>query len=235
MGTQRRISTPSSIAVVHTSRWTRSISSSSTVRRPTSITGQAFEALQHLVDAGKIRYFGVSVEKVEEALKAIECQGVTSVKIIFNMLRHRPAELLFREVAARGVAVVVRVPLASGLLSGKYNRSSTFTPDDHRNYNRHGDAFDVGETFSGLPYEVGLAAVEEIRSLVPEGWTMAQMALRWILQFDAVSTVIPGAKSAEQAAANAAAADLPPLDDATMDAIADIYSRHARRHVHDRW
>lgn len=168
-------------------------------------------------------------------MKAIECQGVTSVKIIFNMLRHRPAELLFREVAARGVAVVVRVPLASGLLSGKYNRSSTFTPDDHRNYNRHGDAFDVGETFSGLPYEVGLAAVEEIRSLVPEGWTMAQMALRWILQFDAVSTVIPGAKSAEQAAANAAAADLPPLDDATMDAIADIYSRHARRHVHDRW
>jgi aryl-alcohol dehydrogenase-like predicted oxidoreductase len=196
---------------------------------------EVFEALGAMVERGLIRHYGVSVEKVEEGLKALEYPGVSSVQIIFNMLRQRPAGLFFREAAARGVAVVVRVPLASGLLSGKFDATSTFGSDDHRHYNRAGEAFDVGETFAGMPFEAGLAAVEELRGLVPAGWTMAQMALRWILQFDAVSTVIPGAKNAAQAAANASAADLPPIDDDTMAAVASIYERIARPHVHQRW
>ena len=196
---------------------------------------EVFDALDGLVEAGKIRYYGVSVEKVEEALKAVEYPGITSVQIIFNMLRHRPAALFFEQARARDVAVIVRVPLASGLLSGKYDASSTFTATDHRNFNRHAEAFDVGETFSGVPYEVGLAAVDALANLVPPGATLAQLALRWVLQFEAVSTVIPGARNAEQAMANAAAADLQSLDEATMAAVADVYDRFARPHVHHRW
>lgn len=196
---------------------------------------EVFAALDDLVTAGKIRHYGVSVEKVEEALKAIEFPGVKSVQIIFNMFRLRPAELFFAEAKKRQVAVIVRVPLASGLLAGKMTRETAFGQDDHRNFNRYGQAFDVGETFSGVDYESGLAAVEEIRQLLPEGATMAQFALRWILMFDAVSTVIPGAKNAQQAEDNARAADLPALTDAQMARIAEIYDHYARPQVHQRW
>ncbi|HKE95747.1 MAG TPA: aldo/keto reductase, partial [Povalibacter sp.] len=156
---------------------------------------EVFEAMDALVAAGKIRFYGVSVEKAEEALKAIEYPNVVSVQIIYNIFRQRPAELFFREAKERNVAVIARVPLASGLLTGKLNRSSTFASDDHRNFNRQGAAFDVGETFAGVPYDVALEAVEAIRPLVPAGTSMAAFALRWILMDDAVSVVIPGAKS----------------------------------------
>jgi aryl-alcohol dehydrogenase-like predicted oxidoreductase len=194
-----------------------------------------FAALDDMVRRGKIRHYGVSVERVEEALKAIEYPGVETVQIIFNMLRQRPAELFFREAAARDVGVIVRVPLASGLLTGKMTAQTTFAADDHRSYNRHGEAFDVGETFAGIDYETGLEAVNEIKALVPEGVTMAQLALRWILMFDAVSVVIPGAKNPSQAADNALAAQLPTLAPKTMAAIVDIYTRQARPQVHHRW
>lgn len=196
---------------------------------------EVFEVLDELVQAGKIAHYGVSVEKVEEALKAMEYPGVQSVQIIFNMLRQRPSELFFREALRRKVAVIARVPLASGLLTGKFSRETSFATDDHRNFNRHGEAFDIGETFSGVDYETGLQAVEELRALVPEGATMAQLALRWILMFDAVTTVIPGAKRPIQAIDNVNAADLPPLSDAQMRAVADIYDRYARAQVHQRW
>jgi aryl-alcohol dehydrogenase-like predicted oxidoreductase len=177
----------------------------------------------------------VSVEKVEEALKAIEYPGVESVQIIFNMFRHRPAERFFAEARARDVAIIARVPLASGLLTGKLRPDSAFAEDDHRQFNRKGEAFDVGETFSGVDFETGLAAVEEIRSLKPEGISMAQFALQWILSFDAVSTVIPGAKTAAQARDNAAAGDLGPLPDEGMRRVAEIYDRRIRAQVHHRW
>ncbi len=196
---------------------------------------EVFAAMDALVTAGKVRHYGVSVEKVEEALKAIEYPGVETVQIIFNIFRQRPAELFFREAAARGVGVIVRVPLASGLLSGKMTRATSFPADDHRNYNRHGDAFDVGETFAGVGFEEGLAAAEELAALVPEGVTMAQVALRWILMFDAVSTVFPGAKTPAQAQQNAAAAALAPLDEATMAAIGELYRRTVAPAVHHRW
>ncbi|MGY1520416.1 aldo/keto reductase [Luteimonas sp. A482] len=196
---------------------------------------ELFERMDRLVERGKLRSYGVSVERVEEALKAIEYPNVASVQIIYNMFRLRPAQLLFREAKRRGVAVIVRVPLASGLLSGKFRADTRFEADDHRQFNRQGEAFDVGETFSGVPYEVGLAAVEELRPLVPEGATMAQLALRWILMDDAVSVVIPGARNREQALGNIAAADLPALSQATMDAVARIYDEHIRPHVHQRW
>jgi aryl-alcohol dehydrogenase-like predicted oxidoreductase len=196
---------------------------------------EVFEGLDALVDKGKVRHYGVSVEKVEEGLKAIEYPGVETVQIIFNMLRQRPAGLFFREAAARDVGVIVRVPLASGLLTGKMTASTEFGADDHRTYNRTGDAFDVGETFSGIDFETGLAAVEALRGLVPEGATMAQLAIRWILMHPAVGTVIPGAKRPSQAIENTQAALLPPLDQATMDSIADIYDRLARPSVHHRW
>ena len=194
-----------------------------------------FEGLDDMVRRGKIRHYGVSVERVEEALKAIQYPGVETVQIIFNMLRLRPSELFFREAAERDVGIIVRVPLASGMLTGKMSTSTTFSDDDHRKYNRHGEAFDVGETFSGIDYETGLGAVEELKTLIPDGATMAQLALRWILKFDAVSVVIPGAKSPAQAADNALAADLPALSPATMAAIVDIYDRYARPQVHQRW
>jgi len=196
---------------------------------------EVFERMERLVERGKLRHYGVSVERVEEGLKAIEYPGVASVQIIYNMFRLRPAELFFREARRRGVAVIARVPLASGLLSGKFNRDTTFQADDHRQFNRQGEAFDVGETFSGVPYEVGLAAVEKLRPLVPEGATLAQLALRWILMDEAVTVVIPGARTPAQALGNIAAAGLPALPAETMDAVARIYAEDIRPYVHQRW
>lgn len=196
---------------------------------------EVFAALDDLKAAGKIRHYGVSVEKVEEALKATGFPGVESIQIIFNAFRRRPSELFFREAAIRDVGIIARVPLASGLLSGRMDRQSSFPPDDHRNYNRDGAAFDVGETFAGVPYEAGLDAVDAIRPLVPEGWTMAQLALRWILMWDEVSTTIPGAKNPQQAKDNAAAADLPPIDPETMAHLERLYRDQIGPLVHHRW
>jgi aryl-alcohol dehydrogenase-like predicted oxidoreductase len=196
---------------------------------------EVFEDLDAMVAEGRMEAYGVSVERVEEALKAIEYPNVATVQIIFNPFRRRPAELFFAEAARRGVGVIVRVPLASGLLSGRYTRDTTFAPDDHRTFNRRGESFDVGETFAGVPFEVGLEAVEELRPLVPEGATLAQLALRWILMHDAVSTVIPGARSPEQARANAVASALPALADATMARISSVYAERIAPHVHQRW
>jgi len=196
---------------------------------------EVFDALDGLVAAGKIRHYGVSVEKVEEALKSIEYPGVASVQIIYNLFRQRPQELFFREAQARQVGVIVRVPLASGLLTGKLRRDSRFAADDHRHFNRHGEAFDVGETFAGVPYEVAIDAVEALRALVPQDTTMAAFALRWILMADAVSVVIPGAKNRSQALANAVAGDLPPLSVETMRAARQIYEDRIARHVQQRW
>jgi aryl-alcohol dehydrogenase-like predicted oxidoreductase len=196
---------------------------------------EVFGVLDDLAAAGKIRYYGVSVEKVEEALKAIEYPNVQTVQIIFNMFRQRPTQLFFSQAKERQVGILARVPLASGLLTGKMRSDTVFEQNDHRNYNRRGEAFDVGETFAGVPYEVGLQAVEELRAWVPAGWTMAQMALRWILMFDAVSCAIPGAKRPAQAADNVAAADLPPIGEETMAALREIYERLIRPHVHHRW
>lgn len=196
---------------------------------------ETFGALDDLVQAGKIKYYGVSVEKVEEAIKAMEFPNVQSVQIIFNIFRTRPAELFFQLAQERQVAILARVPLASGLLSGKMTPQTTFTEDDHRNYNRYGQSFDVGETFSGVDYETGLEAVEEIRPLVPEGMTLAQFALRWILMFEAVSTAIPGAKNAQQATDNANASEFPPLSDETMADLGQIYEKYILEQVHQRW
>ena len=196
---------------------------------------EVFEALDTLKAQGKIRDYGVSVERIEEALKAIEFPGVVSVQIIFNIFRQRPAELFFEEARKRQVAIIARVPLASGLLSGKFRADSTFEDTDHRQFNRNGEAFDVGETFSGVPYEVGLHAVERLRPLVGGDTTMARFALRWILMFDAVTVAIPGARTAEQAQSNAAAADLPPLSDKVMAELRAIYDEDIRPHVHARW
>ena len=196
---------------------------------------EVFAALDDLVKAGKIKFYGVSVEKVEEALKAIEYPGVQSVQIIFNLFRLRPAELFFPEAQRRKVGILARVPLASGLLTGKMTRESTFSSDDHRNFNRYGQSFDRGETFSGVDYEIGLDAVEEIRKIVPSGETMAEFALRWILMYDAVSCAIPGAKRPSQVEDNVHAADLPPLTEAQMNAIQRIYDGSIRELVHQRW
>ncbi|MBV2183270.1 MAG: aldo/keto reductase, partial [Rhizobium sp.] len=171
----------------------------------------------------------------EEALKAIEYPGVQSVQIIFNMFRQRPAGLFFQEARRRNVAVIARVPLASGLLSGKITAATQFAAEDHRNFNRHGEAFDVGETFAGVPLETGLQAVEEVRKLVPAGTAMAAFALRWILMHEAVTVAIPGARNAAQAQANAAASDLPTLSSDVMAAAKDIYDRLIAPHVHQRW
>lgn len=196
---------------------------------------ELFGALDDLVQAGKIRYYGVSVEKVEEALKAIEYPGVQSVQIIFNIFRQRPSELFFAEAQRREVGILARVPLSSGMLTGKFTKKSTFTSDDHRQYNRHGEAFDVGETFSGVDYDLSLEAVEKLRALVPEGVTMAQFALRWILMYEAVSCTIPGAKNPQQASDNAKAADLPAFSGETMSAIQEIYDTMIKESVHHRW
>ena len=196
---------------------------------------EVFAALDDLTKAGKIRCYGVSVERVEEALKAIEFPNVQTVQIIFNCFRQRPAELFFREALRRGVGILARVPLASGLLSGKLSRESKFAEDDHRNFNRHGEAFDVGETFAGVDYEIALDAVEQIRDLVPSGVSMAAFALRWILMDEAVSCAIPGGKRPSQVEENCAAADLPALSQQTMAAVRAIYDARIRPWVHQRW
>lgn len=196
---------------------------------------EMFEGLEEIRKAGKIKHYGVSVEKVEEALKAIEYPGVVSVQIIFNMFRQRPAALFSQEAKRRNVAVIARVPLASGLLSGKITAATQFAAEDHRNFNRNGEAFDVGETFAGVPFETGLAAVEEVRKLVPAGASMAQFALRWILMHEAVTVVIPGARNGEQAKANAAASDLAALSADVMAASREVYERLIAPHVHHRW
>jgi len=194
-----------------------------------------FAAMDDLVKAGKIQHYGVSVERVEEGLKAMEFPNVESIQIIFNMFRQRPAERLLAEAQRRGVATIIRVPLASGLLTGKLTTTSTFAANDHRNFNRHGEAFDVGETFAGVPYETGLKAVEELKSLVPGGATLAQLALRWILMFDGVSTIIPGGKNPRQVEDNCGAGALAPLTKQQMEAVRSVYDRYIRASVHQRW
>jgi aryl-alcohol dehydrogenase-like predicted oxidoreductase len=196
---------------------------------------EVFGVLDDLARAGKLRAYGVSVETVDEARRAIRHPHVQTVQIIFNMFRLKPAKSFFAEAKAKNVGILARVPLASGLLTGKMRADSTFPANDHRQYNRHGEAFDQGETFSGVPWETGLAAVERLRPLVPPGATLAQLALRWILMFDAVSCAIPGARTAAQARDNAAAADLPPLTDHQMAAVRALYDDTIRVHVHHRW
>jgi aryl-alcohol dehydrogenase-like predicted oxidoreductase len=194
-----------------------------------------FLILDDLVKAGKIRHYGVSVETLEEAFKAIEIPNVQTVQIIFNCLRQKPAEQFFERAKQKQVGILARVPLASGMLTGKLRPDSTFPADDHRNFNLHGEAFDVGETFSGVDFATGMQAVEEVRRLLPVGFTMGQFALRWILMFDAVTCAIPGAKTSEQAGANSSASDLPPLSAETMTAVRRIYDDKIRPLVHDRW
>ena len=196
---------------------------------------ETFDALDALVEAGRVESYGVSVERVEEGLKAIEYDGVETVQIIFNPFRQRPADLFFREARRRDVGVIVRVPLASGLLAGTVDADATFPENDHRNYNREGEAFDVGETFAGVPLDVGVEAAEALRPLVPEGATMAQFTLRWILDFDAVSTVIPGSTDPGHVRDNVAAADLDPLPEETHASVREVYDRRVSEHVHHRW
>ncbi len=196
---------------------------------------EVFATLDDLVKQGKVRYYGVSVEKVEEALKAIEYPGVQTVQLIFNIFRQRPAELFFGEARKRKVGILARLPLSSGMLTGKLTLQSQFAPDDHRAFNRHGEAFDRGETFSGIDYETGLKAVSELRTLVPESMTLAQFALRWILMFDAVACAIPGAKNAAQVEENVRAADLPALSDDKMLAVRRAYEERIRPLVHHYW
>jgi aryl-alcohol dehydrogenase-like predicted oxidoreductase len=196
---------------------------------------EVFEVLEDLVADGKLRYYGASVKSPEEGLKAMDFPNVQSVQIIFNMFRHRPAELFFGEAKRRRVGILARVPLASGLLTGKLSPETMFAADDHRLFNRRGQAFDVGETFAGVDYETGLAAVEELKAICPPGISLPQFALRWILMFDAVTCAIPGGKRPQQVAENCSAADLPSLSEATMTAIRRIYDQYARPRVHQRW
>jgi aryl-alcohol dehydrogenase-like predicted oxidoreductase len=196
---------------------------------------EVFGILDDFARAGKIRHYGVSVEKVEEALKAIEFPNVQTVQIIFNIFRQRPSEFFFHEAQKKKVGILARVPLASGMLSGKLTRASKFSPDDHRAFNRHGEAFDRGETFSGVDFDTGLRAVEELKSLAPKNATMAQLALRWILEFPAVTCAIPGAKRPAQVAENIAASDLPPLSAGTLKKIRAIYEKEIGPLVHQYW
>jgi aryl-alcohol dehydrogenase-like predicted oxidoreductase len=196
---------------------------------------ELFAALDELQALGAVAHHGVSVERVEEGLKAIEFPGVATVQVVYNMLRQRPAESLLPQARARDVGIIVRVPLASGLLTGRLRPDTRFEPSDHRSYNRHGEAFDASETFSGVDYDLGLAAVERLRTILPDDAPMSGQALRWILMNECVSTVIPGAKTAEQAAANAASSDLPDLDDDVMAAIAELYRERIAPLVHQRW
>lgn len=196
---------------------------------------EVFAALDDIVKQGKIRYYGVSVEHVEQALKAIEFPNVQSVQIIFNMFRQRPADLLFNEAKRRQVGILARLPLSSGMLTGKFNSQSQFAPDDHRAFNRYGEAFDRGETFSGVDYQVGLQAVEELRALVPAGMSLSQFALRWILMHEAVTCAIPGAKRPEQVEENMSASDLPPLSEDVMQQVKNLYERKVRPLVHHYW
>jgi aryl-alcohol dehydrogenase-like predicted oxidoreductase len=196
---------------------------------------EIFGILDDLVDQGKVRHYGVSVEKVEEAMKALDYPGVQSVQIIFNMFRLKPAEEFFAAARDAGVGILARVPLASGLLTGKFSRDTDFDPGDHRAFNREGEAFDRGETFSGVDYERGLDAVDALREIAPDGPTMAQWALRWILSFPEVTTAIPGARNEKQAVDNAAAAELPAPSESDRAAVRDVYDRFFRETVHPRW
>ncbi len=204
---------------------------------PTELYDQAevFGILDDMVTAGKLRYYGVSVEKVEEALHALKHPNVQSVQIIFNMLRLKPSEVFFAKAQAAEVGILARVPLASGLLTGKITEATTFESDDHRSFNRNGESFDKGETFSGVPLEEALVAIEALRNITPSGLTMTQFALRWITMFEAVTCAIPGAKTPEQAHDNALAADAPLFDDATMETVESLYDSHIRALVHEQW
>ena len=196
---------------------------------------RVFDALDTLVDEKRVAAYGVSVETCDEALRAIARPNVASVQIILNIFRRKPLEQVLPAAADAGVGIIARVPLASGLLSGKYDEHTQFAANDHRNFNRHGEAFDVGETFSGVPYDVGLSAAREVAAFTPANATTAQLALRWLIDQPGVTTVIPGARNAEQARANADAARLPALESSTLDALRDVYDRDIRRHVHARW
>ena len=196
---------------------------------------EVFAVLDDLVRQGKVQYYGVSVEKVEEGLKAIEYPGVQTVQIVFNIFRQRPAELFFARALERKVGILARVPLASGLLTGKMKPDSQFSSDDHRHYNRHGEAFDRGETFAGVDFALGLQAVDELRPLLLEGWSMAEFALRWILMFEAVSCAIPGAKRPAQVEDNCRAADLPAITPEAMQQVRNIYDKTIREKVHHYW
>jgi len=196
---------------------------------------EVFGILDDLVAAGKVRFYGVSVEKVDDALKAIRYPNMQTVQIIFNMLRLKPAERFFAAAKAAGAGIIARVPLASGLLTGKLSYASTFAADDHRSFNREGQAFDKGETFSGVPFDVALDAVAAIGALTPDGASLAQFALRWILMHEAVTCAIPGAKTVAQARQNIASAGLPPIDAATMAAVSRIYDERIRGLVHAHW
>jgi aryl-alcohol dehydrogenase-like predicted oxidoreductase len=196
---------------------------------------EVFGALDELVEEGKIRYYGVSVEKVEEALKAIEFPNVQTVQIIFNMFRQRPVELFFEQAKKKKIGILARVPLASGLLTGKMKPDTKFASDDHRQFNRHGEEFDRGETFSGVDYELGLKVVEQLKAVCPENMTMVQFALKWILMFDEVTCTIPGAKRPAQAEENFAASDLPPIPKETMDKVREIYNQNIIQLVHYYW
>jgi aryl-alcohol dehydrogenase-like predicted oxidoreductase len=204
---------------------------------PTEVYRQdeTFEALDRLREAGKVKNYGVSVEKVEEARLALNYPGVKTVQIILNIFRQKPIQEFFPLAEERNVGVIARVPLASGLLSGKMSVGREFPPDDHRNFNREGEAFDRGETFSGVDLETGLRAAEELKELVPEGYTLAQLALRWILMHPTVSCAIPGAKRPDQAEDNLAAAQMPPLSDEAMERVREIYDNHIRPEVHHQW
>ncbi|WP_327699535.1 aldo/keto reductase [Streptomyces sp. NBC_00459] len=202
---------------------------------PVYSSDEVFDALDTLVEEGRIARYGVSVETCEEALTAIARPGVTSVQIILNAFRMKPLAEVLPAAEKAGVGIIARVPLASGLLSGKYTKDTVFPENDHRTYNRHGESFDQGETFSGVDYATGVEAAAEFSALAPEGCTPAQLALRWILQQPGVTTVIPGARSAEQARANAAAAALPPLSQETLTAIRDLYDRRIKAQVESRW
>ncbi len=196
---------------------------------------EVFGILDDLVKAGKLRYYGVSVEKVSEAIRATEYPNVQTVQIIFNTFRQKPADEFWAIAKQRKVGIIARVPLASGLLTGKLRRDSTFPADDHRNFNRRGESFDIGETFSGMEYETGLEAVEELRKLAPPGMTLSQFALRWILTFDAVTCAIPGGKRAEQVRENCLASDFPPLPKETLEAVRRIYDTRFKALVPARW
>jgi aryl-alcohol dehydrogenase-like predicted oxidoreductase len=194
-----------------------------------------YEALDSLVDGGRIRAYGVSVETSAQALAAIRRPSVATIQIILNPFRLKPLEEVLPAAAEAGVGIIVRVPLASGLLSGRYDRDTTFPPDDHRNYNRRGEAFDVGETFSGVPFDVGLEAVEELKELLSPDLALPQFALRWVIDQPGVSVVIPGARNPEQARQNATAAELAPLSDEQLAGVREVYDRLIRPHVQDRW
>ncbi len=196
---------------------------------------EVFDFCDSLMEKGKLRHYGVSVEKVEEAIKAVEYPNVQSVQIIYNIFRQRPAERFFPLAKERGVGILARLPLSSGMLSGKMTAQSTFESDDHRTGNREGQRFDKGETFSGVPFEVGLAAVERLKALVPEGVSMATWALRWILMNDAVTCAIPGAKRADQVESNCAASDLPARSAEDMHQVRGVYDDLIKPHVHQRW